>query len=186
MFKPLATSLVIFTLGFGSFVEAQEGRPKVRRVPSPAGTSTGGGGGAAPAMPTELEKNISITVSGKFAGDAPMDVTLTGCGRQFTTEAIVGSTEIAGNKIPSIASLHFTIRPTGFGYVVTYAIGTRIAIPTSTVSSIKGGNPATTNVSIGFEDVLVTGDVRLKPGAKIDIFKAGDDAVTLSLVEHDS
>lgn len=180
MFKPLATSLVIFTLGFGSFVEAQEGRPRVRKVPN---TATGGGGGAAPATPNELEKNISITVSGKFAGDAPMDVTLTGCGRQFTTEAIVGSTEIAGNKIPTIASLHFTIRPTGFGYVVTYAIGTRIAIPTSTVSSLN--KPTTTNVSIGFEDVLVTGDVRLKPGATIDIFKAGDDAVTLSLVEHD-
>ena len=131
--------------------------------------------------PDELEKNISISLSGKMANGLPLDLTMTGCGRLFQSEAILGSTEVAGSKIPNIGSIEFLVRPLGTGYMISYSIGVRMAIPTS--STVPKGGAATTT-SVGFEEVQVSGTVRCKPDEALEIFKSGDQAMTLKVVEN--
>jgi len=174
MSKRLIASLVIFTLGFSAIAEAQESKPRVRKVPT-SGTR------AMPATPSELEKNISITVDGALNSGTPINLTLTGCGRMFQSEAVVGTMEVAGQNIPVIASIRFVVRPLGVGYMINYSVGSRLPIATSVAA--PAGKAQTVNVS--FQDVLITGDVRIKSGETIEVFKAGDQSIKLGVAEKD-
>lgn len=133
-------------------------------------------------MPDELEKNISITVKGALNGGAPIHLTLTGCGRQFRTEAVVGTMEVAGQDIPVIATIAFTVRPLGAGYMLNYAIGSRLPVASSVAAPAGAPAPA---VNVSFRDVLISGDVRIKPGQTLKVFEAGEQSIELGLVEKD-
>ena len=77
-----------------------------------------------------LEKNISISVSGKIVDGTPINSTITGCGRVFRAETILGEKTISGSNIPIIGTLEFNISPDGEeGYIIAYKIGVKYRCP---------------------------------------------------------
>ena len=59
-----------------------------------------------------------------------------------------------------------------------YQIGVRSPVKTGDVRAATGG-PART--SIGFEDIMITGMVKCTPGKAVEIFKAGDHSLKLTV-----
>ena len=128
-----------------------------------------------------LEKNISISVSGKIVDGTPINSTITGCGRVFRAETILGEKTISGSNIPIIGTLEFNISPDGEeGYIIAYKIGVQIPLPTSSVASKNGGSTAT---NIQFRDIVLTNVARCALNKKLVIYGSGDQALSLSVTE---
>jgi len=130
-----------------------------------------------PPAPAQLEQNISIALAGKFTEGAPTDVTLSGCGKQFRSEVIMGDQEIAGQKIPIIGSLEYLVTEKAGFYFVEFSVGVRTPVPTSTVQRSAGP----TAMSIGFEEVMLTGIAKCVVGKEVIIFQSGDQKLGLKV-----
>jgi hypothetical protein len=126
-----------------------------------------------------LSRNITVGLTGQLGDGSKVDLALTGCGQLFQTDVILGTTEISGNQIPTIGSLQFEVEQNDGAYYVTYSIGARLAIPTSS-SSREGG----VSTSIGFQEIMVSGKARCEAGKAVTIFKAGDQGLVLTVSEQ--
>lgn len=131
---------------------------------------------AKPKIPAgELSKNVSVSIKGTLADGSPIDLTLTGCGTTMNGDFIIGATKVGENSIPNIGTLQYSIQEGDGTYTVSVSIGIRMAVPTATV-----GNGHTT---IGFQEVAMTGKVRLVPEGPVEFFKSGEQSLTLTLSE---
>ncbi len=171
----LLLSLPLLAVGFSQ----NQNRAKV--VQNATATATRVQPRQQPPAPAQLEENISIALAGKFTEGAPTDVTLTGCGRQFRSEVIMGDQEFAGQKIPIIGSLEYLVTEKAGIYFVEFSVGVRTPVPTSTLQKSAG----TTAMSIGFEEVMLTGIAKCPVGKEVIIFQSGDQKLALSVTVPD-
>ena len=181
--RKLTATILLLSLALPALTLAQAATPAPRpaRPSQPPGGASSGRTLAPPAAPSELDRNITIAVYGQFAGGSPIDFSLTGCGREFVTNFVMGSSEIAGNAVPNIGSVQFLVTQRGEDYLIEYSIGARLAIATSTTKKGSGDKVGTSTTQIGFEDVMLTGTVRCQLGKDVQIFKAGAQELTLKL-----
>ena len=97
---------------------------------------------------------------------------------------ILDTVELGGNRIPVIGSIEFVITKGEGAYTINYSVGLRTPIPTT--SSVRSGGPdsgQTVNVSISYQDILHSGEVRCEPDKPVTVFKSGDKSLILTVSE---
>ncbi len=140
--------------------------PPVPRQPQPE---------TAASIPAE---NITLSLSGALGEGLPIDVSLTGCGREFRCEITMGSVTIGEDEIPVIGSLSFTVTVQDGDRIVQYSVGYRIPTPTAT-----NRGPQVINTSISYQEMVVTGEARCVLDKDVQIFKNGETALTLKITK---
>ena len=77
----------------------------------------------------------------------------------------------------------YLVQQADSGYSIQYSIGARIPVPTSI---IRGDNSTTTNTTISYQDIQLTGTVLCEAGAEpVNIFKSTSDVLALKVTEQE-
>ena len=135
--------------------------------------------GTSDAPVATLDKNVSISLAGSIAEGASIDLTVTGCGKKFVTDAVVGQVSINGDKIPVIASIQFSVVEKDGQYIIDSTIGIRIPIISGTQKSAVSSKQIAPNIN--FENVMIQGTVKCSPGDPVEIFRSGDHSLKLKV-----
>jgi hypothetical protein len=178
---------------------AQKPDSRVRRTPVPPGAARGSGGIApspvqnnrpgranpatvrATTIPAAeaLTKNVTLTWKGTFQGMTEVDFEMTGVGPKFVSDFAAKKADPDDSLPPAIFTINATLTKAADGYRVTYSVGARIAIPTSTFSRPGGG----TSTNIEFRDLVISGTAIVKPGKSLVLSKLNDKELTLEITE---
>ncbi len=145
------------------------------RSSTPPATNSGRRAPAAPPA-QELGRNITLHFQGSLLGSIDLDLTLTGCGPQFSTDFARPAPEGTPAPIVTVSAL---VRETVGGLRVEYTLGVRVALETS-AQAVPGGRVAR---NYEFRDLNLTGAVVVKAGVPIVLSKLGDKTLTLTMDE---
>lgn len=167
----LAAITTTFALAAAPFATAQDGTSRVRRAPAPPSRTQPKVIHQSTSNPAKefLANNVSVTLAGVVGDDIPLDITLTGCAANVNSDLI-----LEGGEVPTIASISYFIREASGKYTVTYQLGVRLPVVTSTSG---------TNKSISFHEASLANTVHCHPGKPVQIYKSGKNALTLTIAE---
>ena len=165
----VTTTTLALALAAAPFANSKE---RVRRIPNPPPSRTQPQvihqRTAVPAT-EQPAQNVSVTLAGVIGADLPLDLTITGCAAKMNSDPV-----LRGGECPTIASVNYHVREAAGKSTVTYAIGIRMPI----VTSSNG-----TNKSISFQEALLENTVHCKPGKPIEIYRSGKNSLSLTIAE---
>lgn len=125
----------------------------------------------------DLGRNITLQFQGSLLGSTDLDLTLTGCGPQFTTDFARPSPKEGSPA--NVITISAVVRETVGGLRVEYSLGTRMAFETSSQTA-PGGRVAR---NFEFRDMVLTGAVVVKAGEQVVLSKLDDKTLTLTMNE---
>ncbi len=158
--------------------ERRAPRPQGPTVRIPQSTkSQGGNSRNTTAQNQFLDENITLQLKGDFQGFVPLDIALTGNGREFKTDVTTKPTKDESPPVIITFRAIVSLNPDK-GYQVSYDLGARIAVTTSTFAS-RPGTPVSTNVE--YRDLLLSGNAKLTEGQPLVISKLNGEALTLAI-----
>ncbi len=113
----------------GGALVAQNAPPLPR-----SGTGTGGTAGARPPaqpakpLPPPLKENISLTIKSDIVEGFPVNMTLTGCGPEFSSSCLIVPANGGDNSSPVLAEVRLVVSQADEGYKVDCNLTYRIPV----------------------------------------------------------
>ena len=133
--------------------------------PAPATAATAG---------TPLDHNIAITLAGNMHAHAPVNGVIRGSGPELGWDAVLGSQEIQGFKVPVLGTFKFKVAQGPEGYRIQYELVAQepVEVPSETGAARN---------NVRFNDRTAKSEVVCKSGETKEVFRSGEHVVSLKV-----